>query len=73
MAFTSYHALDGRSLLEMSGAAGAAASSDVVQKLRARVEATESELHSDLFDQQITQAKPEVKTLEGEFNAPNGV
>ena len=50
VAFTSYHALDGRSLLEMSGAAGAAAGSDVVQKLRARVEATESELHRDLFD-----------------------
>eukprot|EP01045_Picozoa_sp_COSAG04_P039005 COSAG04_NODE_10721_length_757_cov_0.984802_1_plen_48_part_10 len=48
MAFTSYHALDGRSLLEMSGAAGAAASSDVVQTLRARVEGTESELHRDL-------------------------
>ena len=50
VAFTSYHALDGRSLLEMSGAAGAAAGSDVVRKLRARVEATESELHRDLFD-----------------------
>lgn len=49
VAFTSYHAQDCRALLEMSAAAGVTGA--MLDWLRQRVEATEMELHRDLYDQ----------------------
>ena len=48
VAFTSYHAQDGRALLEMSAPAGVTGGK--VDGLRQRVKATEMELHRDLYD-----------------------
>ena len=48
VAFTSYHAQDGRSLLGMSAAAGITGTK--VDRIRQRVDATEMQLHRDLFD-----------------------
>ena len=52
VAFTSYHAQDGRALLEMSAAVGVTGSK--VDGLRQRVEATETELHRDLYDDDLS-------------------
>ena len=48
VAFTSYHARDGRALLALAGAAGV--NGDVVANLATRVAATEAALHRDLYD-----------------------
>ena len=49
VAFTAYHARDGRALLSLADAAGVARGPEVAA-LRARVAATEAALHRDLYD-----------------------
>ena len=53
VAFTSYHAQDGRALLDMSVAAGISQQDRRLDQLRQRVEATETELHRCVRNDQL--------------------